>query len=377
MNEGDDEPLLLTPGPLTTSRTVRNAMLRDWGSRDPAFIDMTARVRGRIADLAHAAETHVCVPIQGSGTFAVEATIGTVVPRDGKILVLINGEYGRRIAHIAEIIGRAHVVLETDEDVPPTAEAVAAALAEDPAITHVVLVHCETTSGILNPLEEIAEVVARAKRFLIVDAMSSFAILPIDARRVRFAALAASSNKGIEGTPGLGFAIVANDVIGSCAGNAPSLSLDLADQHRGFEANGQWRFTPPTHVVAALDRALDELAEEGGIEARFARYRANCDILVEGMRAMGFRTFLSDNLQAPTIVTFHMPRDPNWDFGRFYGLMRERGFIIYPGKLTRKDSFRIGCMGRLSAADMRRALDAVRSSLSAMGLADQVSPHRE
>jgi 2-aminoethylphosphonate-pyruvate transaminase len=363
----DDEPLLLTPGPLTTSKTVRQAMLRDWGSRDPAFIAMTGRVRARLAALAHAEESHVAVPIQGSGTFAVEATIGSVVPRDGKMLVLINGEYGKRIAHIAEIIRRAHVILETEEDTPPTPEAVAAALAKDPSITHVVLVHCETTSGILNPLEEIAEVVARAKRGLIVDAMSSFAILPIDARRVKFAALAASSNKGLEGTPGLGFAIVERAAL--VAGNANSLSLDLADQQRGFEANGQWRFTPPTHVVAALDRALDELDEEGGIEARFGRYRANCDILIEGMRALGFRTFLSDNLQAPTIVTFHMPADAKWNFGRFYALMRERGFIIYPGKLTTKDSFRIGCMGRLSENDMRRAIDAVRSSLESLGLA--------
>ena len=368
MSADDDEPLLLTPGPLTTSKTVRAAMLRDWGSRDPAFIAMTGRVRARLAALAGAGETHVAVPMQGSGTFAVEATIGTMVPRDGKILVLVNGEYGRRIVRIAEILGRAHTMLETDEDTPPTGAEVARALAADPGLTHVVLVHCETTSGILNPLEEIAEVVARAGRALIVDAMSSFAILPIDARRVRFQALAASSNKGIEGTPGLGFAVIERGALAASAGNAASLSLDLADQQKGFEANGQWRFTPPTHVVAALDRALDELEEEGGLEARFARYRANCDILVSGMRALGFRTFLSDNLQAPTIVTFHMPRDANWDFATFYAAMRARGFVIYPGKLTKKDSFRIGCMGRLSSADMRRAVTAVGDSLKAMGV---------
>jgi 2-aminoethylphosphonate-pyruvate transaminase len=291
--------------------------------------------------------------------------------------VLVNGEYGKRIVRIAEILGRSHSILETEEDTPPRPEEVSAALAADPEITHVVLVHCETTSGILNPLEEVAEAVARAGRSLIVDAMSSFAILPIDARHTQFAALAASSNKGIEGTPGIGFALVAREALAACVGNAASLSLDLAEQQRGFEANGQWRFTPPTHVVAALDRALEELAEEGGVEARLARYSANCRILVDGMRDMGFKTFLSDNLQAPTIVTFHMPRDPKWDFGRFYALMRERGFIIYPGKLTKKDSFRIGCMGRLTKGDMRRAIDAVRSSLGALGLAGQVPAHRE
>jgi 2-aminoethylphosphonate-pyruvate transaminase len=268
-------------------------------------------------------------------------------------------------------------VLETDVDTPPTPGAVAAALAADPAIGHVALIHCETTSGILNPLAEIASVVAQAGRKLIVDAMSSFAILPIDVRSVAFEALAASSNKGLEGAPGLGFAILRRDSLAAAAGNANSVSLDLADQQKGFDANGQWRFTPPTHVVAALDRALVELDEEGGVEGRLARYQENCRILTEGMRALGFRTFLSDNLQAPTIVTFHMPSDRFWDFARFYGLMRERGFVIYPGKLTRRDSFRIGCMGRLTAADMRRAVEAVRASLVALGLPGKVSPHRD
>ncbi|HEX9835524.1 MAG TPA: 2-aminoethylphosphonate--pyruvate transaminase [Alphaproteobacteria bacterium] len=366
MIRDDDAPILLTPGPLTTSRTVREAMLRDWGSRDPAFIEMNRRVRDRLAALVAAGDTHACVPVQGSGTFAVEAVIGTFVPRDGKLLVLVNGEYGRRIVRIAEILGRAHAVLETDEDTPPSGGEVASALEGDPAITHVALVHCETTSGILNPLGEIAAAVARAGRELIVDAMSSFGILPIDARAHRFVAVAASSNKALEGVPGMGFAIARREALAASAGNAPSLSLDLADQHRAMEGNGQWRFTPPTHVMAALDRALDELEEEGGPEARLARYRANCRALVDGMRALGFRTFLSDNLQTPTIVTFHMPGDPNFAFARFYELMGARGFVIYPGKLTRRDSFRIGCMGRIDADDLRRAVAAVKECLVAM-----------
>jgi 2-aminoethylphosphonate-pyruvate transaminase len=311
-------------------------------------------------------ETHACVPVQGSGTFAVEAVIGTFVPRDGKLLILVNGEYGRRIARIAEVVGRAHVMIETDEDIPPSGAAVAAALADDPAVTHVAIVHCETTSGILNPLGEIAAVVAKAGRELIVDAMSSFGIIPIDARSVRFVALAASSNKALEGVPGMGFAIARREALAAAIGNAPSLSLDLADQHRALESSGQWRFTPPTHVVAALDRALDELAEEGGSEARLARYRVNCRALVDGMRALGFRTFLSDNLQAPTIVTFHMPADANFTFARFYELMRERGFMIYAGKLTRRESLRIGCMGHVDADDIRAAVAAAKDCLKEM-----------
>ncbi len=362
------DPLLLTPGPLTTSAAVKQAMLRDLGSRDGEFIAMTARIRRRVVALAGAEDTHVCVPLQGSGTFAVEAMIGTLVPRAGKLLVLVNGAYGRRIRRICEYYGRAQSAVEAPEDQAIEPAAVAAALASDPAITHVAAVHCETTSGVLNPIERIAAVVAEAGRSLLIDAMSSFGALPLDAATVPFDGLAASANKCLEGVPGMAFAILRRSALEAAAGNAPSLSLDLHDQWAAMEKNGQWRFTPPTHVIAALDRALEEHAAEGGVAGRGRRYRENCRVLVAGMRAMGFETLLADRLQAPIIVTFRTPADPNFRFDRFYDCLVERGYVIYPGKLTAADSFRIGCIGRLGAAEIEGALEAIGATLAEMGV---------
>ena len=367
----DREPLLLTPGPLTTSQATKQAMGRDWGSRDTEFIAMNARVRDRLVELAGGAGTHVCVPVQGSGTFAVEATVGTLLPRDGKMLVLINGAYGHRIARICKILGRAHTSLETPEDVPNDLDALDRALADDAAISHVAAVHCETTSGILNPIEDIARTVEKHGRSLLIDAMSAFGAIPLDAREVRFDALMASSNKCLEGVPGMGFAIIRETVIEAAAGTAHSLSLDLHDQWKAMEGNGQWRFTPPTHVIAAFDHALGEHAEEGGVEGRGARYRANCERLVAGMRRLGFETLLPDALQAPIIVTFHTPADPAFDFAVFYDHLRARGFAIYPGKLTVADSFRIGCIGQLFEKDIDAALDAVEKTIDEMGVANR------
>ena len=364
-----EDPLLLTPGPLTTSLSVKQAMLRDWGSRDGDFIDMNRRISERLLALAGAAHSHVCVPVQGSGTFAIEAAIGTLVPRDGKILVLINGAYGKRMLRIAQVIGRASSAIETAEDTPVSVTCVDRALGEDPDITHVAVVHCETTSGILNPVEEVAAVCAAHGRALLVDAMSAFGALPIDAAKLPSDAVIASSNKCLEGVPGVGFVIARREAVERARGNAPSLSLDLEDQWRGLETNGQWRFTPPTHVLAALDRALDEHAAEGGVAGRAGRYRRNHEILVDGMGAMGFKTLVPRSLQAPIIITFLMPADPRFVFETFYDSLRHKGFVIYPGKLTVADSFRIGCIGRLGHAEMHGALEAVRLTLAEMGVA--------
>jgi 2-aminoethylphosphonate-pyruvate transaminase len=362
------DPWLLTPGPLTTSATVKQAMLRDWGSRDEAFIAMTARVRARLLVLANAEASHVCVPVQGSGTFAIEAAIGTLVPKDGKLLVLVNGAYGKRMVRIAQVMRRAVIAEETAEDKPVSPAALQSLLESDPLVTHVAVVHCETTSGILNPIVEVAEVCAMQARPLIIDAMSTFGALPLDARRLPFEAVVASASKCLEGVPGIGFAIIRRDALERSRGNAYSLSLDLEDQWRSFAANGQWRFTPPTHVLAALDRALDELAAEGGVEGRLARYRRNHEVLIEGMADLGFETLLPRPLQVPIIVTFLPPADSAFAFARFYELLRERGFIIYPGKLTGADGFRVGCIGRLGEAEMRAAVDAVRTTLDEMGV---------
>ena len=362
------DPWLLTPGPLTTSPEVKQAMLHDYGSRDQHFIEINRRVRERLVDLAGDRATHVCVPLQGSGTFVVEAMLGTFVPRAGKVLILINGAYGKRMAKMCAVMGRATAIQETPEDVPVDPEALDRALAADPDITHVAAVHCETTSGLLNPIRQIAEVTARHGCGLLIDAMSAFGAIALEAREVPFDAVVASSNKCLEGTPGMGFCIARTEAVLKTEGNAHSLSLDLYDQYVAMEKNAQWRFTPPVHTIIAFSKALDEFEAEGGVEGRGGRYRDNCRILVDGMRALGFQTLLPDELQAPIIVTFHMPADSRFDFQVFYDRMRERGYVIYPGKLTVADSFRIGCIGRLGAEQIEGALRAVEEILSEMGV---------
>ncbi len=369
MNESP-EPYLLTPGPLTTSLATKSAMLRDWGSWDSDFNELTARVCRRLLAVAHAEDTHVCVPLQGSGTYAVEAALATLLPRDGKALVLMNGAYGQRMARILRYLDRDFVPLDMGDYLPPPPERVAAMLVADPDLAHVAVVHCETSSGILNPLEAIAEVTRQQGRRLFVDAMSSFGALPVDTRELPFDGLVSSANKCFEGVPGFGFALLRRGALEQCVGNAHSLSLDLYDQWLYLERTGQWRFTPPTHVVAAFASALDQHQAEGGVAGRLARYVHNKEILVSGMRAMGFHTLLADCWLSPIIVTFHAPGHPNFDFETFYRLIKQRGFIIYPGKLTQVDSFRIGCIGQLFEAQMRGVLTAVRATLDAMGIPD-------
>ncbi|TMJ25091.1 MAG: 2-aminoethylphosphonate--pyruvate transaminase [Alphaproteobacteria bacterium] len=355
------DPLLLTPGPLTTSASVKQAMVHDWGSRDAGFIAINKMVLEKIVALAGAEGTHVTVPVQGSGTFAVEAMITSFVPKAGKLLVLINGAYGQRAKKIAEIAGRAVAVHETPEDRPPDLAQLDAMLAADTAITHVFAVHCETTSGILNPIAEVAVLVAKHGH-----SMSAFGALEIDARTVSYDALAASSNKCLEGVPGLGFVVCRKTALAECKGNATTLVLDLFDQAEAFARTGQYRFTPPIHVIVALGKAIEEHAAEGGVAGRGRRYRENAKVLIDGMRGMGFRTLLGERLQAPIIVTFHMPSDPRFVFQSFYDGLKERGYVIYPGKLTVADSFRMGCIGRLYPKDIKGALAAVREVLDEM-----------
>ncbi|MBL8707989.1 MAG: 2-aminoethylphosphonate--pyruvate transaminase [Rhodospirillaceae bacterium] len=363
------DPWLLTPGPLTTSLTVKQAMLHDWGSRDAGFIAINDRMRAQLVGLIGGEGVFTSVPMQGSGTFAVEAMIGTFIGANEKLLILINGAYGKRMEKICAVARRACTTLEWAEDMPVDPALVKVALQRDPAITHVAIVHCETTSGILNPIAEVAEVVAAAGKRLLIDAMSAFGAIELDSRKIPCDAVAASSNKCIEGVPGLGFVLCRIEALQKTQGNAHALVLDLFDQWQVIEKTRQYRFTPPIHCIVAFDQALAEHAAEGGVAGRGGRYRNNCRILVEGMRRLGFETLLPEKLQAPIIVTFHMPADPNFQFQLFYDKLRERNFVIYPGKLTVADSFRIGCIGRLGETEMTAFLDAVAAVLKEMNVA--------
>ena len=364
----DRDAILLTPGPLTTTLRTKLAMLRDWGSWDSDFVAMTAELRRELIAIVHGEDSHVVVPLQGSGTFSVEAAVATLVPRDGHMLVLDNGAYCKRLGKVATLMGRRTTIMAHAEDEAVSADALDAKLREDPSITHVGFIHCETGTGVLNPLQAVSDVCKRHGKGLIIDAMSSFAALPIDAREVTFDALVAASGKCLEGVPGMGFVFVRQAVLAGCENNSHSLAMDLFDQHAYMEGTGQWRFTPPTHVVAALHEALKQFVEEGGQPARLARYADNCATLIDGMTGLGFKSFLPAALQAPIIVTFHAPAVSNYDFKSFYAAAKQRGFILYPGKLTQVETFRVGCIGAIGRNEMQQAVNAIGDAMRGLGM---------
>ncbi|NRF69053.1 2-aminoethylphosphonate--pyruvate transaminase [Aquincola sp. S2] len=364
----DRDRILLTPGPLTTTLRTKLAMLKDWGSWDSDFNAVTAQLRQRLLDIVNGQATHTVVPLQGSGTFSVEAAVATIVPRDGHVLVLDNGAYCKRAAKLTQLMGRRLTVLPFGEQEPVSPAALDDKLQADTSITHVILIHCETGTGVLNPLAEVAAVCEHRGKGLIVDAMSSFGALPIDARAIRFDALIAASGKCLEGVPGMGFVILRKAVLEGCAGNSQSLAMDLFDQHQYMEKTGQWRFTPPTHVVVALAESVQQFIEEGGQPARLARYTDNCRTLIEGMRGLGFEPYLEPGVQAPIIVTFHAPAHPAYDFKRFYAATKARGFVLYPGKLTQIETFRVGCIGAIGRHEIQQAVNAVADALKELGI---------
>jgi 2-aminoethylphosphonate-pyruvate transaminase len=360
------DPILLTPGPLTTSPATRQAMLRDWGSWDTAFNRMTSDICCDLLAIVSGQKDFVCVPMQGSGTFSVEAALGSLVPRDAVVLVPNNGAYCTRLLKILERLGVASIELKFRDDEPASVARIEEMFRREPRITHVAQVHLETSAGLLNPLDEIAALCKQHDKRLIVDAMSSFGALPIDVSKGGIDAVIAASGKCLEGVPGMGFVIVRRTLLEASAGNSRSLALDLHDQYAYMMKTTQWRFTPPTHVVAALRAALDQFIAQGGQPARGARYRGNCAALIEGMASLGFKPFLDASVQAPVIVTFHAPHDPAYDFKRFYETVRDAGYVLYPGKLTEVETFRVGCIGAIDANEMVNAVAAIGRALATL-----------
>jgi 2-aminoethylphosphonate-pyruvate transaminase len=373
--------LLFTPGPLTTSPTVKAAMMCDAGSRDLDFLKIVREIRQRLLKISGAAtsskigDEYECVLMQGSGTFAIESVISSAVRRDGKLLVLVNGAYGRRITEIARIHGIETETMDAPEDARISPDAVAERLAASHGFGHVAVIHCETTTGIVNPIEDIGAVVERAGAAYIVDAMSSFGAIPLDLAASQVDFLISSANKCIEGVPGFGFVLARRGRLLAAKGQARTLSLDLHAQWAGLERNGEFRFTPPTHALLAFHQALMELEAEGGVAGRATRYRANHTVLMRGMEEMGFRTYLAPEDQSYIISTFRYPEHSQFCFEEFYGRLSELGFIIYPGKLTAEPCFRIGTIGRLSPPDIEALLAAMRRILGEMGVVPDRAAH--
>jgi 2-aminoethylphosphonate-pyruvate transaminase len=368
------EPYLLTPGPLTTTMQTKKSMLRDWGSWDDDFKGVTKDICTRLVEMCHGGDDYDCVPMQGSGSFSVEAALAAFTSPTGKTLVCMNGAYGQRSLKTLGYIGRTAVVLDKGDFEPPRGPEVAKILADDPEITEVVIVHCETSSGILNPIKEIYDSVSAAGVKLIIDSMSAFGAVPLDVREIPFDAMVSSANKCIEGVPGFGFIIAKKTALLEAKGRSHSLSLDVHDQWQHMCKTGQWRFTPPTHTVVAFLEALEQHEAEGGVKGRLQRYENNRDIIVSGMRGLGFETLLEDKWISPIITTFFAPGDEKFDFQGFYDGIKAKGFIIYPGKLTEADSFRIGHIGALDAIVMKGVITAVKQVCGEMGVTSCTPP---
>lgn len=355
-------PLLLTPGPLTTSESVKQTMMVDHGTWDDDYKQVTQQIRQELLAVGQANPAdYTSVLIQGSGTYGVEATLSTALNDESVLLIAINGAYGRRMREIVERIGVRHVEVEFAEDEPLDVERLLAMIDLHPEITHVALVHCETTTGILNPIESIVPALKRRGVLTIVDAMSSFGGVPISIDELQVDYLISSSNKCIQGVPGFSFVIAKTVVIEQTEGNANTLSLDLYDQWKCFEEHdGKWRFTSPTHVVYAFQQALHELKQEGGVAARFKRYQQNEQMLRDQMMQLGYRPVINQAVQSPIITSFKYPSSA-FDFRNFYDFLRQRGFIIYPGKVSKINSFRIGSIGEVTTADIQRLIELVQT----------------
>jgi 2-aminoethylphosphonate-pyruvate transaminase len=367
----EDMPYLLTPGPLTTSRGVKLAMLADWGSRDVEFRKVVLDIRRELLRIAGCDDTYECVIMQGSGTFAIEAALGSLAPqRRKKTLVVANGAYGERAAKILEVLARPHERVSKTDTTQIQPEHFTRVLDADASLTHVWLIHCETTSGIVNPLSDLAREIKSRGRLLMVDAMSSFGALEINMARDGIDVLVSSSNKCIEGVPGFSYVLLKRELLVACEGQSHSVVLDLFEQWKSLQASGQFRFTPPTHALVAFHQALQELEQEGGTQMRLRRYQRNAAVLVKGLSELGLVPLLSGNEAGPIIQTFLTPADPNFKFEDFYERLRSRGYAIYPGKLTQRDSFRIGTIGQLNEEVMERVVEAIKHVLSEMNVKD-------
>ena len=367
-------PYLLTPGPVITSPDVKQALSHDLSPMADPVVSITREARRYLLEIAGAGPNRVCVPLQGSATYGVEAALRGLVPAGGRVLVVVNGFYGQRLREVAEAIGRDVVAIELPmlpEGMPGEVET---ALELDPNITHLALCHCETGTGVINPVEEVAAVARRRGIGVILDAVASFGALDVDMEALSVDALIVSPNKCLEAVPGICFVLLARETLVTSAGSYGSYALDLHDQWCHMEATGFWRCTPPTHVIAAFGAAIGRHKDEGGVSARVARYWRNWSILVHGLRERGFATLLPDGVAAPIVATFHDPPDPRYSFPAFYAGMERRGVVVFPGRLTAAKTFRIGCMGDLDEDDMRFIVHAVDSTITELGVVRRAPP---
>lgn len=361
------DKLLFTPGPVTTSRDVKQAMQRDLGSRDTEFIRVVREIRSKLEDLAGGGFEAVLIP--GPGMFAIESVIGSAIPPDGRLLVAANGANGRGLREIAARLRIDVDEISFSEESPVPADAVAEALRNRGPFTHVAAVHCETATGILNPIDAIGTAVAASGGAFIVDARSSFGGIAMDLRAARVDYLVSSADQCMQGVPGVAFVLARAERLRETESWARSVSLDLFAQWRALENDGQFRFTPPIHALLAFRRALEELELEGGVAGRCARYRSNHQALMEEARKLELRPYLAAEHQSPILTSFRYPEDAAFDCERFYSMLRDRGLVIHPGKPAQENCFGIATIGHLTSHEIRRLCRGIREVLTTLGVA--------
>jgi 2-aminoethylphosphonate-pyruvate transaminase len=361
-----EQQRLLTPGPLALANSVKRRMLIDLGSRDSVFRAITREVREDILWVAGAKDTHTVIPIQGSGTFALEAALIAFMSSSSKALVCVNGIYGERICAILARHGLAHLVLPTPATQIPDVARVAEHLEADPRITHLCFVHCETTTGILNPFRELLRCARERGVMTIVDSMSAFGAVDINASRDGFDVLVSSGNKCLEAPPGVAFVLAPKSAMQVRPAQVRSFCLDLFEQWRHMEASGEWRTTPPTHVVQALHMSLQELRAEG-IAARRERYWRVQARVVSGFAALGIEPILAPELRSPICVAFRIDalRGGADAFDSFYDYLVSQGLYIYAKAHAETRSFRVGCIGRIPDAWIDRLVECTGSFVAA------------
>lgn len=361
-NTTQQDKLLFTPGPLTTSYNVKQSMLSDYGSRDNKFIDIISNIRSRLLDIANVSpDDYTVIPIQGSGTYGVESVLCSSVDRQEGVLIIVNGAYGERMINICRHHNIQYFVHRVQDNETYDFAAIEKLLNNDAQdVSHIAIIHNETTSGLINDLESIGELATKYKKSYIVDAMSSFGAYDIDFADCGIDYLISSSNKCIESVPGFSYVIARKSKLhNECIDNSSSLSLNLYAQYDGFNKNGQFRFTPPTHTLLAFNTALNELQQEGGIHERAKRYQQNQTIIHNKMNELGFKRYIDDDLQGYIISSYYYSSDKNWSFTAFYNKLNDRGFVIYPGKVSQADCFRIGHIGRIFKEDSERLAQAI------------------
>tara|TARA_B100002019_G_C21260201_1_gene596259 strand:- start:714 stop:1820 length:1107 start_codon:yes stop_codon:yes gene_type:complete len=357
------EPYLFTPGPLTTSTETKKSMMVDYGSWDDDFNKVTNKIRIKLVKIINGNNSYTCTPLQGSGSFGVEAMMINFIKKTEKVLILINGAYGERIQKICNYHKIKNEAFQWDEDKAINLEKLNMKLKKDKSIKHLAFVHCETSTGILNPLKEVSNICDKYKVNLLIDAMSTFGAIHIDSKKIKFKAIVASSNKCIEGVPGMAFIISKVSDIKKCKGNSDNLCMDLYDQWQYMENTGRWRYTPPTHVAVAFLEALKQHQKEGGVKGRFNKYQRNLQTLLKAMNKLGFTSLLSADIQSPIIVTFVSPSSKKFKFEKFYKFLKRKGYIIYPGKMAKKESFRIGCIGEIKPIIMKNLVNSINDFL--------------